>query len=1377
MIMNSQSNAAAFVGNWIDHAAADRRSLRRRLIAVLRRAHRMLGIRRKGLGLGLLGLRGSRIAGASAVVLAGALGLSGSASAEVTINNNQDGMCAVISDTTAASSYSYAVASATCNTGMSTQTVRSMFFGPVQLSSTGPNSQNLSLGGMLYVNAGQIGVTDVVNGTYSMRLGSQATLTAAAGANAIAIGSAQTSTADGASTGATVASGNSATAIGVTANASGLNSIALGSAASASAQGAAALGSGASASGIGSTALGRRAVAAAASAVALGDGASAQTGSAVAIGASATALGGKAVSIGAGNTANGDGAVAIGDPNTATGTGAVAQGSNNTATGNGTTAIGASNMVGGGGQAVGTAGTAAQGAVGIGYSNTVVGQGSVALGNSSQALQAGSIAMGDAAVANATKSLALGSGATASNANDVALGSGSTTAAPVPTASATINGTTYNFAGTSPTSVVSVGASGSERQITNVAAGQISATSTDAINGSQLYATNQAVTAVQQVANAGWNVTTSSTGTGTVSGTTVQKIAPGATATFTAGNNIAVTQNGAEVQIATSMTPSFTSVTTGNTTMNSSGLTINGGPSVTSSGINAGGTKITNVAAGTNPTDAVNLTQMQTAVTNVQTHYYSVNDGGTQQANYANNGATGTNSLAAGVAASAAGTSAVAVGNTASAQITNGVAIGPNATAANGNGAVAIGYQSVAYGILAIGQNANATGGDSIAIGKSNGATGIGSIAIGLFANAGGQNSVALGGGSSAGTYGSMALGLNTQANASTGDVALGSGSMTAAPDPTASATINGTTYNFAGTSPTSVVSVGASGSERQITNVAAGQISATSTDAINGSQLYATNQAIDTLSQGTVKYDTSGGTVNYNKITLAGPGGTTITNVAPGAVSSTSTDAVNGSQLYAVQQLAGAGWNVTTKATGTGTVSGTTVQNIAPGSTATFTAGNNIAITQVGSEIQIATSMTPSFTSVTTGNTKIDTNGLTIAGGPSVTTAGIDAGGTKITNVAAGTALTDAVNVSQLNTAVSGAKTHYYSVNDGGTQQANYANDGATGVNSTAAGVAAAASGAGSTAIGYGATASNAGAVALGQGSTTSAAVATTGTEIGGKAYTFAGTSPTSTVSVGAVGAERTITNVAAGRLSATSTDAINGSQLYATNQAVDVLYKGGAGPVQYSNSSTPTTPNGGTPTNDLTLVGGSSGPVVLHNVGDGAVSSTSTDAVNGKQLYATQANVPGSWQAPTSNTYVLSNPAGGGGSVTLSNVAPGTLSPTSTEAVNGSQLYATNQAINNIATGFGNLQSQIDTNARRADAGIATAAALGMVRYDDRPGKLSTGAAVTYHHNQAGFAMGAGYTTEDRLWRVSAGLAFSPTSRSMNDLTVGASATYTWN
>ncbi|REN15173.1 hypothetical protein DSI41_16365, partial [Mycobacterium tuberculosis] len=79
---------------------------------------------------------------------------------------------------------------------------------------------------------------------------------------------------------------------------------------------------------------------------------------------------------------------------------------------------------------------------------------------------------------------------------------------------------------------------------------------------------------------------------GTATGTSLQNIAPGTAVTYTAGNNIAITQNGAEVQIATSATPSFTSVTTGGTVMNNSGLTITGGPSVTITGINANNTVI-----------------------------------------------------------------------------------------------------------------------------------------------------------------------------------------------------------------------------------------------------------------------------------------------------------------------------------------------------------------------------------------------------------------------------------------------------------------------------------------------------------------------------------------------------------------------------------------------------------------------------------------------------------------------------------------------------------------------------------------------------------------------------------------------------------------
>jgi trimeric autotransporter adhesin len=125
---------------------------------------------------------------------------------------------------------------------------------------------------------------------------------------------------------------------------------------------------------------------------------------------------------------------------------------------------------------------------------------------------------------------------------------------------------------------------------------------------------------------------------------------------------------------------------------------------------------------------------------------------------------------------------------------------------------------------------------------------------------------------------------------------------------------IGGSTYTFAGTNATSTVSVGGNGVVRTITNVAAGRVTSTSTDAINGSQLYATNQAINNAindsSAGSVKYDVYNGVTNYNSVTLGGTtynttthtGGTKIINVADG---SNASDAVNYSQLSNVSNFA----------------------------------------------------------------------------------------------------------------------------------------------------------------------------------------------------------------------------------------------------------------------------------------------------------------------------------------------------------------------------------------------------------------------------------------------------------------------------------------
>lgn len=181
---------------------------------------------------------------------------------------------------------------------------------------------------------------------------------------------------------------------------------------------------------------------------------------------------------------------------------------------------------------------------------------------------------------------------------------------------------TYQYAGGTPAGIVTVGSAGKERRIQNVAAGLVSAKSTDAVNGSQLY------TMTRPLRFAGDNSTI-----GTTSGSDVNvlhrgsdqamSLLGGADSNKLSDKNIGVVANSANntltVKLAKDVTGlnSITSknvnaetVTAGDTTVNKQGVTIAGGPSVTKEGINANGTKITNVAAGTEDTDAVNVSQL-----------------------------------------------------------------------------------------------------------------------------------------------------------------------------------------------------------------------------------------------------------------------------------------------------------------------------------------------------------------------------------------------------------------------------------------------------------------------------------------------------------------------------------------------------------------------------------------------------------------------------------------------------------------------------------------------------------------------------------------------------------------------------------------------
>lgn len=188
---------------------------------------------------------------------------------------------------------------------------------------------------------------------------------------------------------------------------------------------------------------------------------------------------------------------------------------------------------------------------------------------------------------------------------------------------------------------------------------------------------------------------------------------------------------------------------------------------------------------------------------------------------------------------------------------------------AHGSGAFASGDDSIAMGTnatvtkadgIAIGQNTNVTGEKSIAIGKDSEVSGEKSIAIGVGHNVSGNHSTTIGdpnvvsgndsfvagNGNNVASNNVMVLGNNiTVATGYDNAVVLGEGSTAEKANPTSSITIKDQAYNFAGTNPTSTVSVGKAGAERQIVNVAAGRISETSTDAINGSQLYAAVEGI----------------------------------------------------------------------------------------------------------------------------------------------------------------------------------------------------------------------------------------------------------------------------------------------------------------------------------------------------------------------------------------------------------------------------------------------------------------------------------------------------------------------------------------------------
>ncbi|WP_230461572.1 MULTISPECIES: beta strand repeat-containing protein [Burkholderia cepacia complex] len=648
--------------------------------------------------------------------------------------------------------------------------------------------------------------------------------------------------------------------------------------------------------------------------------------------------------------------------------------------------------------------------------------------------------------------------------------------------------------------------------------------------------------------------------------------------------------------------------------------------------------------------------------------------------------ANGTNpqdgaATAFGYGATASYNGATAIGANAVAAYNNDVAVGPGASAnsapnGGGAGAVAIGT-AFAQGTaaVAIGGNAYANGDSAITLGNGS-AHGNGAVAIDAFATA--NASTALG---------HLAQAMNPF------DVALGANAITAVPN-TGTTTLFGITS--AGT-PTGVVSVGAaSGSmifQRQIQNVAPGVINAASTDAINGSQLYAVAGGVDNLGQsaasvlgGSAIYsaasgqitgtsfviqgtpyatvsdafaatDTAittnrtqltdlttsivGGTIGLLQQTGGAPGngtltlgaqtgGTTVniagtagprqlTGLAPGAVSATSTDAVTGAQLYAATQTASGGWTLATSATGSGQVSGSAAQNIAANGTVTVTAGNNVALTQNGSQIIVGTSTAPTFASVTT-------SGLTLSSDSAA-----NMGGNVLHNVAPGVAATDAATVGQLTAALSAGSAN---------------------------------------AVQYDTAAHN-------------------------------------SVTLNPGGTPAPLHNVAAGTLSATSTDAVNGSQLYATNQAMNQAQTVASSAMTMAASANTTVNN-----------------VVAGHAG--LVQTDGTMITVGKNDTATRVDI-----------------SGPDGTRPLTGLAPGV---TPNDAATVGQVRTNSQLVLGQANAY--TDREFNMLDRRLDAlGAAAMAATSLIPNARAEGKFQLAAAAGTYGGASALAVGANYWVSNRV------------------------------
>ncbi|WP_409023272.1 YadA-like family protein [Escherichia coli] len=1036
--------------------------------------------------------------------------------------------------------------------------------------------------------------------------------------------------------------GEGSTALGYQSLATGDRAMALGQMSKSSGNRAAALGSGANAAGDHSLALGGATNAQGEYSVAIGRAATTDSNYALSMGYMAKANGLYSLAMGAGSATSNDNAIAIGNKTQALGVNSTALGNASQASGESSIALGS------------TSEASEQNAIALGQGSIASKVNSIALGSNSLSSGENAIALGEGSAAGGSNSLAFGSQSRAHGNDSVAIGVGA--------AAATDNSVAIGAGSTTDASnTVSVGNSTTKRKIANMAAGAISSTSTDAINGSQLYTISDSVakrlgggatvgndgsiSAVSYALKSGIYNNVGDALSGIDNNTLQWNKTAGA---FSANHGANATNKITNVAKGT-VSATSTDVVNGSQLydLQQDALLWNGTAFSAAHGTEAT-SKITNVTAGNltaGSTDAVNGSQLKTTNDNVTTNTTNIATNTTNITNLTDavNG-LGDDSLlwnkAAGAFSAAHGTEATSkITNVTAGNLTTG-----STDAVNGsqlkttNDNVTTNTTNIATNttnITNLTDAVNGLGDDSLLWNKAAGAFSAahGTEATSKITNVTAGNLTA---GSTDAVNGSQLKTTNDNVTTNTTNIATNTTNITNLTD-----AVNGLGDDSLLWNKTAGAFSAAHGTDAtsKITNVKAGDLTAGSTDAVNGSQLKTTN---DNVSTNTTNIATN--TTNITNLTDAVNGlgddsllwnkaagafsaahGTEatskITNLLAGKISSNSTDAINGSQLYGVADsftsYLGGGADISD----TGVLSGPTY-------TIGGTDYTNVGDALAAINTSFSTSLGDALLWDATAGKFSAKHGINNA--PSVIT--------DVANGAVSSTSSDAINGSQL-----------YGVSDyiadalGGNAVVNTDGSITTPTYAIAGG-----------------SYNNVGDALEAIDTTLDDALLWDTTANGGNGAFSAAHGKDKTASV--------ITNVANGAVSATSSDAINGSQLYSTNKYIaDAL----GGDAEVNADGTITAPTYTIANTDYNNVGEALDALdnnallwdedagaynashdgnasKITNVAAGDLSTTSTDAVNGSQLNATNILVTQNSQminqlaGNTSETYIEDNGAG---------------------------------------------------------------------------------------------------------------------------------------